>query len=96
MKKLTTSQRLQSLQSLQHQGASLVLAITLAACATPDKGGCGACGHLQLRTGYQPNAVHHWLRQLTRAEWQEFIGDFLPYRKTCHNLPTPADTKEVK
>ncbi|AGX86377.1 WD40 repeat domain-containing protein [Candidatus Symbiobacter mobilis] len=30
-------------------------------------------------------------RNLTRAEWQEFLGDLLPYRKTCPNLPLDAD-----
>jgi len=30
-------------------------------------------------------------RNLTRAEWQEFIGDFIPYRKTCPDLPGPTD-----
>ena len=35
-------------------------------------------------------------RNLTLAEWAEFIGDFLPYRKTCPNLPEPADAKEAK
>jgi WD40 repeat protein len=35
-------------------------------------------------------------RNLTHAEWAEFIGDFLPYRKTCPNLPEPGDAKEAK
>jgi len=28
-------------------------------------------------------------RNLTRAEWNDFIGDFIPYGKTCPNLPLP-------
>ena len=30
-------------------------------------------------------------RNLTHAEWKEFIGDFMPYHKTCPNLPEPVE-----
>jgi hypothetical protein len=26
-------------------------------------------------------------RNLTRAEWQQYIGDALPYQAVCPNLP---------
>ena len=30
-------------------------------------------------------------RNLTQAEWREFLGDFEKYEPTCPNLPMPAD-----
>ncbi len=30
-------------------------------------------------------------RNLTYQEWQEFVGENIPYQKTCDNLPYPED-----
>jgi hypothetical protein len=32
-------------------------------------------------------ACSHLPRNLTRAEWKQYIGDSLPYEAVCHNLP---------
>jgi hypothetical protein len=33
------------------------------------------------------NACATMPRNLTLAEWQQYIGDALPYQATCENLP---------
>ena len=33
------------------------------------------------------------IRYLTVAEWKQYIGGDLPYRRTCENLPFPGDYK---
>jgi WD40 repeat protein len=33
------------------------------------------------------NACKTMLRNLTRAEWLQYIGDALPYQAVCPNLP---------
>ncbi|HJR80786.1 MAG TPA: hypothetical protein VJ821_11985, partial [Anaerolineales bacterium] len=30
-------------------------------------------------------------RNLTQAEWQQFVGPNIPYHATCLDLPIPAD-----
>jgi hypothetical protein len=34
-------------------------------------------------------------RNLTRAEWQQYIGDALPYQAVCSNLPIEAESTPV-
>jgi hypothetical protein len=31
-------------------------------------------------------------RNLTRAEWQQYIGDALPYQEVCPNFPLEAES----
>jgi hypothetical protein len=33
------------------------------------------------------NACESMSRNLTRAEWVQFVGDALPYQAVCENLP---------
>jgi WD40 repeat protein len=37
------------------------------------------------------NACTHMPRNLTRAEWKQYIGDALPYQAVCENLPLEAE-----
>jgi len=34
-------------------------------------------------------------RNLTRAEWDQYIGDALPYQAVCPNLPIEAESTPV-
>jgi WD40 repeat protein len=35
-------------------------------------------------------------RNLTREEWRRYMGDDVPYRKTCPNLPGPEEEKTLR
>jgi len=41
--------------------------------------------------GLIANACVVMPRNLTRAEWQQYIGDALPYQAVCENLPIEAE-----
>jgi WD40 repeat protein len=38
------------------------------------------------------NACSRVTRNLTRAEWKQYIGDALPYQAVCKNLPIESET----
>lgn len=38
------------------------------------------------------NSCSRITRNLTRAEWQQYIGDALPYQAVCPNLPIEAES----
>jgi WD40 repeat protein len=37
------------------------------------------------------NTCLHVTRNLTRAEWQQYIGDALPYQAVCPNFPVEPE-----
>jgi hypothetical protein len=38
--------------------------------------------------------LRHLNRNLTPEEWRRYMGNDLPYRKTCPNLSVSGDTKQ--
>ena len=42
---------------------------------------------------WQDRACRIANRNLTRAEWKQYIGDTEPYRATCSGLPIESETK---
>jgi hypothetical protein len=40
-------------------------------------------------------ACLHVTRNFTRAEWDQYIGDALPYQAVCPNLPIEAESTPV-
>jgi WD40 repeat protein len=41
------------------------------------------------------NACQHMPRNLTRAEWAQFIGDAMPYQAVCENLPIEPEVTDT-
>jgi WD40 repeat protein len=41
------------------------------------------------------NACAHLPRNLTRAEWEHYIQDAMPYRAVCPNLPVEPEASAI-
>ncbi|MEO1447760.1 MAG: hypothetical protein AAFV46_16300, partial [Cyanobacteria bacterium J06635_11] len=65
------------------------------ALATVSKNGTAKI-HYVSTENLRVEACDRLTRNLTRREWNRYIGEDLPYEQTCPNLPMPTDEAAPK